>query len=128
MIITGKKFSKPEMSRVKNGDIVMPEKRIVEKERLDQILVKMHPEYNRSTLQNFIKSGYVMVNDKVIKKPNTEIVKSVTDNGKKEMCPLKIKLNVPEKKELKLHKRDILYEDDNVLIINKPAGLLQDNF
>lgn len=124
MIITGKKFSKPEMSRVKNGDIVMPEKRIVEKERLDQILVKMHPEYNRSTLQNFIKSGYVMVNDKVIKKPNTEIVKSVTDNGKKEMCPLKIKLNVPEKKELKLHKRDILYEDDNVLIINKPAGLL----
>lgn len=124
MIITGKKFSKPEMSRVKNGDIVMPEKRVVEKERLDQILVKMHPEYNRSTLQNFIKSGYVKINGKVIKKPNAEIITSITENDQKELCTIEIDLNVPKKKEQTLPKKDIIYEDDNVLVINKPAGLL----
>ena len=55
MIITGKKFSKPEMSRVKNGDIILKsDNKPEERRRLDHILVKQHPEFNRSTLQNVI--------------------------------------------------------------------------
>ena len=91
MIITGKKFSKPEMSRVKNGDIILPETKVLERKRLDLLLVDEHPEYNRSTLQNFIKSGYVKVNGEVIKKPNAEII---TEN------PVKIELSIPERKTL----------------------------
>lgn len=115
MIITGKKFSKPEMSRVKNGDIILPEEKVLERKRLDLLLVDKHPEYNRSTLQNFIKSGYVKVNGETITKPNAEII---TEN------PVKIELNIPERKTLDLPKESIIYEDDNVLVINKPAGLL----
>ena len=45
MIVTGKKFSKPAMSRVINGDVVLnaaTEK--PEKFRLDHLLVEQHPE------------------------------------------------------------------------------------
>ena len=40
MIITGKKFSKPEMSRVKNGDIILKQERKEERVRLDLLLVE----------------------------------------------------------------------------------------
>ena len=69
MIITGKKFSKPEMSRVINGDRVLnSEEEKPEKVRLDLLLVEKFPEYNRSSLQTFIKSGYVTVDGAVAKK------------------------------------------------------------
>ena len=74
MLRTGKKFSKPSLSRVINGDVILNEKS--EKQpriRLDHTLVKLHPEYNRNTLQNFIKLGYVLVDGQVATKPNTPL-------------------------------------------------------
>ncbi len=116
MIITGKKFSKPTMSRVKNGDMVLPEKtQPKERIRLDHILTEKYPEYNRSTLQNFIKSGYVTVDSKIITKPNYEIIKD--DNPK-------ILLSVPERELPEDIKQFLIYEDDNVIVLNKPSGLL----
>ena len=116
MIITGKKFSKPTMSRVKNGDIVLPENsQPKERIRLDMLLVERHPEYNRSTLQNFIKSGYVTVADKIIKKPNYEIVKDEIP---------KIILSVPEREIPEDIKKFLIYENDDVIVLNKPSGLL----
>ena len=114
MIITGKKFSKPEMSRVKNGDVVLetePEK--VEKKRLDLMMVEIYKSYNRSTLQKFIESGFVQVDGEVILKPNAKFEEGV-----------KISLVVPEEMRNSDVKPDVIYEDDNVLVINKPAGLL----
>lgn len=125
MIITGKKFSKPEMSRVKNGDkelVAAPEKR--KRKRLDHILVELHPEFNRSTLQNFIKSGYVTVWEnssetaKVITKPNADIELDENEN------PPKIDLNVPARETPPDVKNLTIYEDENVLVLNKPAGML----
>jgi len=124
MIITGKKFSKPAMSRVKNGDVSLPEKRVVEKTRLDHLLVEKYPEYNRSTLQNFIKSGYVTLNGEIVKKPNTEIITAITENGQITTYPTDVKLDIPKRETLTLPQKNIIYEDDNVLVINKPAGLL----
>ncbi len=116
MIITGKKFSKPEMSRVKNGDIELPEAATPKKRhRLDLILVERHPEYNRSTLQNFIKSGFVTVDGKIIKKPNYDIPEDQHPE---------IILTVPERELPADVKKILIYEDQNVLVINKPAGLL----
>jgi 23S rRNA pseudouridine1911/1915/1917 synthase len=116
MIITGKKFSKPTMSRVKNGDMVLPEKeQPKERIRLDHILTEKYPKYNRSTLQNFIKSGYVAVDDKVITKPNYEIIKDSNP---------KIVLSVPERTLPEDIKQFLIYEDNNVIVLDKPSGLL----
>lgn len=116
MIITGKKFSKPEMSRVKNGDVILKQDEEREKRtRLDLLLVAKFPEFNRSTLQNFIKSGYVTVKDKVVKKPNFEVPE--TDEHS-------INLSVPEREVPQDIENLQIYEDDNVIVLNKPAGLL----
>lgn len=113
MIVTGKKFSKPELSRVINGDTVLPEQESGPKRRrLDLVLVEKYPEYNRSSLQSFIKDGFVTVNGEVAKKPNEQ----VADNAK-------VELDVPKRAKV-LPKLPIIYEDDHVLVINKPAGLL----
>jgi len=114
MIITGKKFSKPEMSRVINGDVILdagPEK--VEKKRLDLMMVEIYKSYNRSTLQKFIESGFVQVDGEVILKPNAKFEEGV-----------KISLVVPEDMRNSDVKPDVIFEDENVLVINKPAGLL----
>ncbi len=121
MIITGKKFSKPSLSRVINGDVELSEAPVIERFRLDKQLVKKYPNYNRNTLQSFIKAGYVSVNDKIATKPNTLVE-----------ADAKIKLNLPdaltdtEKKQSAIAKMrpETLFEDDNVLVLNKPSGLL----
>lgn len=122
MLRTGKKFSKPSLSRVINGDVILSEKS--EKQpriRLDHTLVKLHPEYNRNTLQSFIKLGYVLVDGKASTKPNTPL----SEESKIEL-KLPEALTNPETKmeEAKKVKPDTIYEDENVVVFNKPAGLL----
>lgn len=113
MIITGKKFSKPDLSRVINGDTVLPEAdNGPEKRRLDLVLVEKYPAYNRSSLQSFIKSGFVKVNGEIAKKPNEQVEEDAV-----------IELTVPERAKI-LPEIPVLYEDDHVLVLNKPAGLL----
>lgn len=115
MIITGKKFSKPEMSRVINGDKSLTEAdEKPEKFRLDHLLVEAHPEFNRSTLQRFIKDGLVSVDGEVVKKANAKFEKTA-----------KLSLEVPEKTPIdKNNTPTVIFEDDNVKVVNKPAGLL----
>lgn len=116
MIRTGKKFSKPEMSRVINGDVVLetePEK--VEKKRLDLILVGIYKSYNRSTLQKFIENGFVKVDGEEVRKPNAKFADGVH-----------IDLVIPEELKNADLKPEIVYEDENVLVFNKPAGLLSE--
>lgn len=115
MIITGKKFSKPEMSRVINGDKTLDtEEEKPEKFRLDHLLVEAHPEFNRSTLQRFIKDGRVKVNGEVAKKVNAKFEKTA-----------KVTLSVPDKTPVnETNTPTVLYEDENVKVVDKPAGLL----
>lgn len=113
-LVTGKKFSKPEMSRVINGDVEMKaDEERPEKRRLDHILVEQYPEYKRATLQRFIKQGCVKVNKKIVQKPNT-----LVEEGDE------VVLVVPEAGPRKEYQPGVIYEDDNVIVLNKPEGLL----
>lgn len=116
MIRTGKKFSKPEMSRVINGDKVLAEDEAPEeKVRLDILMKEVYKSYNRSTLQKFIESGFVTVGGKLVLKPNAKFPRGV-----------KFDLKVPEVVKNTDLKPEIIYEDENVLVVNKPAGLLSE--
>ena len=112
----GKKFSKPELSRMINGDIPFdnqnnPQNDTVPQIRLDIITLEHYPRYSRSTIQKFIKDGYVTVNSKVINKPNT----LVDENDQ-------IELTLPETPSSQ--KPPVIYEDENVIVFNKPHGML----
>jgi len=114
MIRVGKKFSKPTMSRVVNGDIELKnEETRDDKTRLDLIMVKKYPKYNRSTLQKFISSGFVKVDKEVVKKANLKFREDVN-----------IELSVPEAQKNATLEPETIYEDKNVLVLDKPAGLL----
>ena len=114
MIRTGKKFSKPEMSRVVNGDIELsdaPEK--PEKVRLDILLTEIYKSYNRSTLQKFIELGFVTVDGVLAKKSNQKFERGV-----------KIDLKIPDEMKNADLVPEVIYEDENVVVLDKPAGLL----
>lgn len=116
MIRTGKKFSKPEMSRVINGDIQLETGlEEVEKVRLDILMKEIYKSYNRATLQKFIEYGFVTVDGELAKKPNQKFPRGV-----------KLDLKIPEMmKNADLVPR-VIYEDENVLVVDKPSGLLSE--
>lgn len=116
MIRTGKKFSKPEMSRVINGDRILAEEVVPEgKVRLDILMKEVYKSYNRSTLQKFIENGFVTVEGELVLKPNAKFPRGV-----------KFDLKVPEVVKNTDLVPEVIYEDENVLVVNKPAGLLSE--
>ena len=99
-----------------NGDTELPvEEPAPEKVRLDVLMRDIYKSYNRSTLQKFIESGFVKVDGELVTKPNVKFGDGV-----------KIELVVPEKLKNADVKVEVLYEDDDVLVVNKPSGLLSE--
>lgn len=85
--------------------------------RLDQTLAIMFPDYSRSRLKDWILAGSVMVNDEVLPRAREKMYggESIVINAEVEAEQRFIAQNI----EL-----DIVYEDDDILVINKPAGLV----
>ena len=92
---------------------VLPEEALV---RLDVFLSTKISDYSRSYLQKLIKSGNVYLNDTVNKVSKT----TVTPGDK-------IKVDWPPEQRFELPKGEpfvypILFEDDDLIVINKPPG------
>ncbi|MGR3973003.1 MAG: RluA family pseudouridine synthase [Candidatus Rhabdochlamydia sp.] len=84
--------------------------------RLDKLLVQMYPHYSRTYFQYLIEKGVVLVNGEVIKKRE-----KLRSQDEVEICfELKQELSL-EKENIPL---DILYEDDHMIAVNKPAGMV----
>ena len=87
-----------------------------ENTRLDSFLSSLTEGLSRTKLQNLIKSGNVTVNG-ISKKPSYLI----NENDK-------IEFNIPDDQTVKIEPEnislDIVYEDDNMLVVNKPSGML----
>ena len=84
--------------------------------RLDQILSRELPEYSRSRIQKWIKDKKLLVNgqeclskDKIKKTSKVEI--EITEDEEIDVSPENIEL-------------DIVYEDEALLVVNKPSGMV----
>lgn len=87
-----------------------------EEERLDKYLSLIFPEQSRSFFQKLIKDGQIRVNEKTEKanyrlKTQDLIEVSIPEAIETPILPENIPL-------------DILYEDDDLLIVNKPKGMV----
>jgi 23S rRNA pseudouridine1911/1915/1917 synthase len=86
-------------------------------ERLDRYLASYLPDFTRSRIQQLIEQGQVQLNHKEC--TSKKIVVKQDDL---------ITLIVPEAQPLELKAEniplDILYEDEQLIILNKPAGLV----
>ena len=89
--------------------------------RLDKFLVEKFKDISRTELQRLIKAGDVKVNDKVVSKPSLEIKEDDRVDVVEEKITKQKNEAIIEPEDIPL---DIIYEDDDVLVINKPAGLL----
>ncbi|ALD15339.1 23S rRNA pseudouridylate synthase [Buchnera aphidicola (Aphis glycines)] len=100
----------------KEINILAPYSSIVGK-RLDHIISKLLPQYSRSCLKNWILMSLVCVNGKIEKNPDKKILGGEIIT----IYPIikKIQSNLPENITL-----NIIYEDNNLLVINKPPGLV----
>jgi 23S rRNA pseudouridine1911/1915/1917 synthase len=84
--------------------------------RLDQCLAEMFPDYSRSKLQTWIKAGRVKVDGVALRG------REKLDGG--EEIELDAEAEVVLECDAEDIPLDIVYEDDSLLIINKPAGLV----
>ncbi|MDH6147849.1 MULTISPECIES: RluA family pseudouridine synthase [Paraburkholderia] len=86
-------------------------------ERLDKVLAKVFPEFSRSRLQSWIEAQRVRVDGKAAKirqpVPLGATIELVPD-----LLPEQLAFT-PEPVPL-----DIVYEDDTLVVINKPAGMV----
>ena len=84
--------------------------------RLDKYLSEQFPEQTRSYLQKLIKEGQVLVNGKTVK------------SGYQLSKGDEVSVTIPEPKELDVEPQkmelDIVYEDEDVILINKPKGMV----
>lgn len=86
---------------------------ISDKKRLDILLAEHFPENSRSTWQKHIKTGHVSVNGEIETSPKRD----VTERDQ-------ITTSVPDATDFSQHELPIIYLDDNVVVVNKPVGVL----
>ena len=86
-------------------------------QRLDAAMASMFPDYSRSRLQQWIRDGHVLIDGKVVK-PRTKLLGDETleltiqqEEHSGELMPQAIPL-------------EIVYEDADIIVLDKPAGLV----
>ena len=87
-----------------------------EGERLDKYLSIIYPDFSRSFFQKLIKESAILVNDKAEKASYTVKMEDVVTIHFPDAVQTTIE---PENIPL-----DIIYEDDDLLIVNKPKGMV----
>lgn len=84
--------------------------------RLDQCLAVVFPDYSRSKLQTWVKSGRVRVNGEALK------AKAKLEGGEEIRLDAEAEIVLEDCAEA--IPLEIIHEDDALLIVNKPAGLV----
>lgn len=105
-----------EVSREENvAEIVVPDSADTEP-RIDKYLTRFYPETSRTKIQRSIRKGHVKVNGEDVQKsygvqPGDEIVFRLIRKPPMQADPEPIPL-------------DIVHEDEDLLVVNKPAGMV----
>ncbi|WP_448211408.1 23S rRNA pseudouridine(1911/1915/1917) synthase RluD [Colwellia sp. MEBiC06753] len=85
--------------------------------RLDQALAEMFPDYSRSRIKEWILAGNVKVDGKQITKAREKVF-----GGEEILIDATVEADIRfEPQDIPLN---IVYEDDDILVINKPADLV----
>lgn len=84
-------------------------------QRLDVYLAGRYPQFSRSYIQNLIKGGAVLVNGKKVKTGYSLL------NG--DTVTMEIADAVSMKAEPENIELNIIYEDSDIIVINKPQGM-----
>ncbi|MBU9720422.1 MULTISPECIES: RluA family pseudouridine synthase [Bacillaceae] len=84
--------------------------------RIDKYITDQFPQWSRSLIQQWIKDGNVMVNGENVRNNYKIAIGDEIEITEPELEPLNV-----EPEELNL---DIVFEDSDVLVVNKPRGMV----
>ncbi len=84
--------------------------------RFDQIAAACFPDFSRARLQDWIREGFLLV-DGAPRKPKEKLYGG-------ELLSLSVEVQSEARWEAENIPLDIVYEDDDIIVINKPAGLV----
>ena len=84
--------------------------------RLDQVLAELIPDFSRSRLQKWIKNGAVLVNGEHFR-PRDNLVGG-------ELVEVAIEIDEETNWKAENIALDVVFEDEHILVINKPAGMV----
>lgn len=84
--------------------------------RLDQILAKLLPEYSRTQIHKWIEANFITVNGSLTK------AKTKVKTG--DVIVLDVTLSKPPDWQAQPIPLNIVFEDDALIVVNKPAGLV----
>lgn len=84
--------------------------------RLDQALARMFPEYSRSRLKEWLVAGNISI-DGATKRPRDPVAGG-------EVVALRPEIQAAVRSEPEPIPVDVVFEDEHLLIVNKPAGLV----
>ena len=85
--------------------------------RLDKAILATHPDFSRSRIEGLVKAGFVTVNGAVAEKAGMKVAE---DDEVVVEIPPPVPA-VPEPEDIPL---DVVFEDDDMIVVNKPAGLV----
>ncbi|MFP2768822.1 23S rRNA pseudouridine(1911/1915/1917) synthase RluD [Oceanisphaera sp. KMM 10153] len=86
-------------------------------QRLDQTLADMFPDYSRTRIKTWIQQDQVRLDGQVANKPREKVL-----SGQQVVIHAELEDDVRfEPEDIPLN---IVYEDDDIMVINKPAGLV----
>jgi len=99
----------------KNSSAATPNAENVE--RLDKLLLERYPDFSRSRIEGLVKAGFVTVNGVVAEKAGQK----VSDADKIEVFVPPPVPAVPEPEDIPL---DVVFEDDDIIVVNKRPGMV----
>ncbi|MEQ3443816.1 23S rRNA pseudouridine(1911/1915/1917) synthase RluD [Pseudoalteromonas sp. BZP1] len=85
--------------------------------RLDQVLAQLFPDYSRSRIKTWILDDKITVNGEILNTPREKLLGG-------EVVSVETTIEAPREYEAQNIKLNIVYEDDDILVINKPMGLV----
>ncbi len=86
-------------------------------QRLDQAIAELFTDFSRSRLKEWLLEGKVQVDGQVITKPRTKVMGG-------ELITVQAELEDEERWEAQDITLNIVYEDDDIIVINKPRDLV----
>lgn len=89
----------------------------LDEERLDHFLVQSLPDFSRSRLQGLIKDGFVLVNGAPAKKSGQMLEQDT-------LVEVRVPPTVPTDLVGEDIPLNIVFENDDLIVINKPAGMV----
>ena len=85
--------------------------------RLDQALAEMFPDYSRSRIKDWILADQVAVDGQIVNKPREKLLGE-------ELIEIDASIEIQERHSAQEIALNIVYEDEHILVINKPTNLV----